>query len=271
MNVYQNSFTSGSVSQFSSAFNQRVANGDSYQQAINSNLNLLKKANYNYIQPEKQVAFEIGYKTSLGRNLFIDINSYYSEYTQFIVNANVVNITSELTDVNGVATYMAADELLSGKSNTYQLYTNSNAQVSAYGFSMGLTYRIKTGFDITSNITHSKLNASAINTSLIAPFNTPNYSTNTIISKSNIFKKIGGAISWHWQNAFDWYGTFTGNTPGRIKTYSLFDIQFNKKFEKDHFQIKLGGTNILNTRIAQTYGSPAIGAIYYISFLKGIH
>jgi outer membrane receptor for ferrienterochelin and colicin len=270
MNVYQNSFTSGSVSQFSSAFNLSVANGKSYEESIKKNLNLLKKANYNYIQPEKQIAYEIGYKTSIGSRFFLDVNGYYSQYTQFIVNANVVNISNPLIDANGIATYMAADEILSGKSSTFQLYTNSNAQVSAYGFSLGLTYRTRGGFDITSNITHSKLNAGTINTSLIAPFNTPNYSTNTILSKSDLYKKIGFSLSWHWQNGFDWYGTFTGNNPGRIHPYSLFDIQFNKKFEKKDFQIKLGGNNILNHRVAQTYGSPTIGAIYYISFFKGI-
>jgi outer membrane receptor protein involved in Fe transport len=270
MNVYQNSFTAGSVSQFSSAFNLSFSNGKSYEESIKSNLNLLKKANYNYIQPEKQIAYEIGYKTTVGSRLFFDVNGYFSQYTQFIVNTNVVNISSPLTDVNGGATYMAADEILSGKSTTFQLYTNSNAEVSAYGVSLGLTYRIKGGFDITYNITHSKLNAGTINTSLIAPFNTPNYSTNTILSNSDLFKKIGFSLSWHWQNGFDWYGTFTGNNPGRIHPYSLFDIQFNKKFEKKDFQIKVGGNNILNNRVAQTYGSPAIGAIYYISFFKGI-
>jgi outer membrane receptor protein involved in Fe transport len=270
MNVYQNSFTAGSVSQFSSAFNQSVANGKTYDESIKSNLNLLKKANYNYIQPEKQIAYEIGYKTSIDNKLFLDINSYYSKYKQFIVNANVVNISSALTDINGISSYMAADEILSGKSSTYQLYTNSNAAVSAYGFSLGLTYRTRRGFDITSNITHSKLNAGTINTSLIAPFNTPNYSTNTILSKSDVYKKIGFSLSWHWQNGFDWYGTFTGNNPGRINPYSLFDIQINKKFEKRDVQVKLGGTNILNHRIVQTYGSPPIGAIYYVSFFKGI-
>lgn len=270
MNVYQNSFTAISVSQFSSAFNQSVANGNSYQQAINNNLNLLKKADYNYIQPEKQTAYEAGYKTSLGNSLFIDINSYYSKYTNFIVNANVVNISSNLMNMDGIATYMAADEILSGKSNTFQLYTNSNAEVSAYGFSVGITYRTREGYEMTTNMTHSKLNAGAINTSLIAPFNTPNYSTNVMLSKSNIHWNMGFSLAWHWQNAFDWYGTFTGNNPGRIKAYSLLDIQINKKIEKKNLQIKMGGNNILNNRIAQTYGSPAIGAIYHISFLKGI-
>jgi len=31
----------------------------------------------------------------------------------------------------------------------------------------------------------------------------------------------------------------------------------------------MGGNNILNNRIAQTYGSPAIGAIYYVSLMWG--
>jgi outer membrane receptor protein involved in Fe transport len=53
--------------------------------------------------------------------------------------------------------------------------------------------------------------------------------------------------------------------PGRIHAYSLVDLQVNKKLPKSHATIKLGASNIFNNRIYQSYGSPAIGAIYYVS------
>ncbi len=271
LTVYQNSYTAASVSQFSNAFNQGIAGGQNYTQALSANLGLLKKAEVRYIQPERQHSFEIGYKTDINHHVYLDINTYYSSYSNFIVNTNVVHTANPITDNNGLPSAVAADEILAGKSTTYQLYTNSDATVSSYGFSIGVTYRMPMGYEFSSNLTHAKLNAKSLNASLIAPFNTPNYSSNTIFSNSNVYKHMGFFLSWHWQNAFDWVGTFTGNNPGRIRTYSLLDVQFNKKIPAKDMMIKVGGNNILNNRIAQTYGSPAIGSIYYISFVHGIN
>jgi iron complex outermembrane receptor protein len=43
------------------------------------------------------------------------------------------------------------------------------------------------------------------------------------------------------------------------------DLQFNKKLPKANATIKLGASNIFNNHIYQAYGSPSIGAIYYVA------
>jgi iron complex outermembrane receptor protein len=53
--------------------------------------------------------------------------------------------------------------------------------------------------------------------------------------------------------------------PGRVDAYSLVDLQFNKKLPKAGAMIKVGGSNILNNHISQSYGSPTIGALYYVA------
>ncbi len=78
---------------------------------------------------------------------------------------------------------------------------------------------------------------------------------------------FGFNASWHWQSAFDWYGTFNGTRPGRVDAYSVFDAQVSKRLPKIKSTIKLGGSNIFNKHIYQSYGSPAIGAIYYVSIV----
>ncbi|MEO8950159.1 MAG: energy transducer TonB, partial [Mucilaginibacter sp.] len=97
-------------------------------------------------------------------------------------------------------------------------------------------------------------------------FNTPKYSTNVTLGNSNLFKGLGFNLAWHWQSAFDWYGTFNGMEPGRINAYSLVDLQFSKKIYKLHTTFKLGSSNLFNNKVYQAYGSPAIGAIYYVGF-----
>jgi hypothetical protein len=100
----------------------------------------------------------------------------------------------------------------------------------------------------------------------IAQFNTPEYSSNVTFGNSNFYKGIGFDLAWHWQSAFDWYGTFNAMMPGRVKAYSVVDLQFNKKLPKLHTTVKIGSSDLFNTKIYQAYGSPAIGAIYYVSF-----
>ena len=268
-NAYENSYTNTSVLAFNNAFTAATNAGASYQQALASSVNNLQVSNVSFIAPEKQTAFELGYKTEIATRLVIDINAYYSNYRNFIVNTNVVRPTMPVKDGNGNINAVAAEEILQGKARTFQLYTNSSAKVSAQGLSAGVQYYSRKKYMFGGNLTYAKLNSANINPNQIAPFNTPRFSSNVSIGNSNVLNNFGFNVLWHWQEAFDWYSTFLGNRSGRIHTYSLVDLQINKKFPKQNLMIKLGGSNILNTKIVQSYGSPAIGAIYYVSLMWG--
>src|SRR6185312_10593088 len=78
MNVYENSFTASSVGAFGAAFGAAMANGTPFPQAVEQNKGLLQKSNVAYIKPEKQKAFEVGYKGIIQNQLLIDLNYYYS-------------------------------------------------------------------------------------------------------------------------------------------------------------------------------------------------
>jgi outer membrane receptor for ferrienterochelin and colicin len=268
-NAYENSYTNSSVLAFNNSFTAATNSGASYEQALSSSINNLQVANISYIAPEKQTAFELGYKTEIATRLVIDINAYYSNYKNFIVNTNVVRPTLPVTNSNGTINQAAAEEILQGKTRTFQLYTNSSTKVSAQGLSMGVQYFSRSKYAVGGNLTYAKLNSDNINPNQIAPFNTPRFSSNVSLGNSSLFKNYGFNLLWHWQEAFDWYSTFLGNRKGRIRTYSLVDLQINKKLPKQNMIIKIGGSNILNTKIVQSYGSPAIGAIYYVSLMWG--
>jgi outer membrane receptor for ferrienterochelin and colicin len=268
-NAYENSYTNSSVLAFNNSFTAATNSGASYEQALSSSINNLQVANISYIAPEKQTAFELGYKTEIATRLVIDINAYYSNYKNFIVNTNVVRPTLPVTNSNGTINQAAAEEILQGKTRTFQLYTNSSTKVSAQGLSMGVQYFSRSKYAVGGNLTYAKLNSDNINPNQIAPFNTPRFSSNVSLGNSSLYKNYGFNILWHWQEAFDWYSTFLGNRKGRIRTYSLVDLQINKKLPKQNIIIKIGGSNILNTKIVQSYGSPAIGAIYYVSLMWG--
>ncbi|MCU0385640.1 MAG: TonB-dependent receptor [Flavihumibacter sp.] len=264
--AYSNSFTAASVGAFGAAFGAAMANGTPFPQAVNENKQLLVKSNVPYIKPEKQRAFEVGYKGLFANKVLIDLNYNYSNYTNFILNTVVLAPESSVLGPDGTPNFDAAADILNGDVRAFQLYTNAADKVSAQSISAGITYMAEKGYQIGGNITWASFNLLDANPNNVPAFNTPEYSANMTFGNSNVYRNYGFQLSWHWQDAFDWYGTFNGMRPGRIKAYSLVDLQFNKKLPKINGLIKIGGSNILNNQIYQSFGSPQIGAIYYVSF-----
>lgn len=267
LNVYENSFTASSVSAFGAAFGAAVAGGTPFPQAVEQNKGLLQKSNVAYIKPEQQKAFELGYKGLIMDKLLVDVNYYYSSYTNFILNTVVIQPQDQILGADGKVTTASASDIPGGKVHAFQLYTNAPDKVSAQGASAGLTYLFDKGYALGANATLSTFNLRNANPNNIAAFNTPKWATNTTFGNSNFANNFGFNLAWHWQSAFDWYGTFNGTRPGRVDAYSMVDAQISKKLPKFKSTVKLGGSNIFNQHIYQSYGSPAIGAIYYVSIV----
>jgi iron complex outermembrane receptor protein len=263
--AYSNSYTAASVSAFGAAFGKEVAAGTPFPQAVADNKDLLQKSNVAYIKPEQEKAFELGYNTLLNEKLLIDVNYYYNKYTNFILNTVVIAPKDNVLGADGKPSATAASDILSSDEHAYQLYTNAPDKVSAQGGGVALTYMMGSGYTLTGNGTLSIFSLGNANRNDVAEFNTPQYSTNLIFANSNFYNGYGFNVSWHWQSAFDWYGTFTAENPGRINAYSLVDLQVNKKLPKLKAMLKIGASNLFNNHISQAYGSPAIGGIYYVA------
>lgn len=267
LNVYQNSFTAASANAFGAAVGAAIGGGATPQQAVAQNKDLLVKSNVAYIKPEQQKAFEIGYKSLINDKLLVDINYYHSTYTNFILNTVVLRPTAPVLGSDGKVNPAAAGEVANRTVSAFQLYTNASDKVSAQGASLGLTYLINKGYIAGGNATLSSFNLGTANINNIAQYNTPRWSTNVTFGNADVAKGYGFNLAWHYQSAFDWYGTFTGTNPGRVNAYSMVDAQINKKLPRANTTIKLGGSNIFNKYISQAYGSPAVGAIYYVALV----
>ena len=268
MNVYENSFTAVSAGLFGPAVGAAIGGGTLPPVAINQNKDLLVKSNVAYIKPEQQIAYEVGYKGLVKEKLLIDVNYYYSKYTNFLLNTVVLRPTSAVLGADGKINPAAAAEVASRTVSAFQLYTNAQDEVSAQGVSAGLTYLPRGGYVLGANATWSDFNLGSANVNNVAQFNTPRFSTNATFGNSDMGNSnIGFNVAWHWQSAFDWYGTFNGLRPGRISAYSMVDAQINKKIPSVNTTIKLGGSNIFNKYISQAYGSPAVGAVYYVALM----
>jgi outer membrane receptor protein involved in Fe transport len=265
MGAYENSFTVASVGAFGGAAGAQLAQGVPPQTAIANHKDKLVKSNVPYIQPEKVQSFEIGYKGVFSQKVLFDINYYYSQYKDFIINTVVIRPDSPALLPDGSVNPAAAGDILAGKTQAFQLYTNAADKVSIQGVSAGLSYLFPKSYRLNTNVTWTDFNLMDANPSNIPAFNTPTWKTNVVFSNPKLTDKLGFSVAWHWQSAFDWYGTFTSNFPGGINAYNLLDAQVSYKVPAIKSVIKLGASNLTNQYIVQAYGSPAVGGLYYIS------
>ena len=265
MNVYENSFTASSVGAFGGAFGAAVGSGTPPDQALMGNKDLLQKSNVAYIKPEQIKTFEIGYKSLLFNKLMIDANYYASSYTDFILNTVVIQPENPVLGSDGTINPAAAADVLSGDIQAFQLYTNAADEVSAQGATLGITYLFSKGYSLGANGTWSSFDIKDANPNNVPAFNTPKYRTTITFGNADVYKNFGFNVAWRWQDAFDWVGSFAELRPGRIDAYSIVDAQVSYKVPSIKSVVKVGGNNIFNNQIYQAYGSPSIGALYYVS------
>jgi iron complex outermembrane recepter protein len=263
--VYQNSFTSTSLGPFFGAFGAASASGTPFPQAIDQTKDLLVKSNVPYIKPERVQSFEVGYKGLFANKVLIDANYYFSSYNDFILNQVVMQPQSDVLGPDGKINPQAAIDLLNGNSHLYQLYTNASDRVTSQGATLGITYLLSKNYSLGVNGTWADFSLRNANINDIPAFNTPKYRTTVTFGNSALTKKVGFNLAWRWQDAFDWTSTFNQLRPGRIPAYSIVDAQVSYKMLPLKSIVKLGANNIFNHQIYQAYGSPSIGAIYYVS------
>ncbi len=265
LNVYENSYTAASVGAFGSAFGQDVGSGTPPPQALMNNMNLLEKSDVDYIKPERISTFEIGYRGFWLDNLSVDVNYYYSRYTDFIINTVVIRPDSEILLENGDYNPAAAMDILSGNIQAFQLYTNASDVVSSQGATLGLNYLLPKGYSLGVNGTWASFDLMEADANNIAAFNTPEFRTGVTFGNPELNKRLGFNVAWRWQDAFDWSGTLTQLRPGRIDAYSMVDAQLSYRLPQWKSLVKIGANNLFDNQVYQAYGSPTVGGLYYIS------
>ncbi len=276
MNVYENTFTSASLDPFFNAYYgayygalQGGATPDEASAAaIASAKDLLVKSNVPYIKPERIQSFEIGYKGLFANKLFVDVNYYFSSYNDFILNEVVMQPQHPVLGADGKINPEAAADLLDGSTrHLYQLYTNADDRVTSQGATVGVTYAMPRNFTIGANGTWADFNLQNANPNEIPRFNTPKYRTTVTFGNSALTKKLGFNVAWRWQDTFEWYGTFNQMRPGTINAYSIVDAQVSYKVLPMKSVFKIGANNLFNKQVYQAYGSPSVGAVYYVSIV----
>ena len=264
-----NSYTQTSVA----AFNAAVKLAGNADAAALANRGLLQQAALPEGRPEGINSFEVGYKSVLFNNkVFIDVDAYTNMYDGFLGQVQVFVPIAETTgsdasviamvDRNRDATTASGGNAASKGQERYRVYTNAKNKYTSYGSSLGLTYNFYKTFTVSGNLNYNKLKAASNPDLFVTGFNTPNFTSNLSVGNRAITKNAGFNIVWKWQNSFLWESPLV---TGTVDAINNIDAQVTYRIPKLNSTIKLGGTDILNTRKIQYAGGPTIGALYYVA------
>jgi outer membrane cobalamin receptor len=243
-----------------------------YQFLATGNPGLLKKANIDLVKPERVTAFEAGYRGII-EGVTIDFSAYYNQYEDFIASKNVIaplygkadfSDLVDLTPLGGGPTPISLVALSNGDYKVVALYTNSTADISSYGASIGLSTKIFNGFSLGANYTYAKFTFDeASDPDFEAGFNTPEHKVKVQFGNPNMFKNFGFNVNLRWQDEFLWQSTFYDAT---IAARTTVDAQINFRIPQFKSTLKIGGANLGGKEYFSAPGVGAIGSQYYVSW-----
>ncbi|MBX2962696.1 MAG: TonB-dependent receptor [Cyclobacteriaceae bacterium] len=215
------------------------------------NQNLLVTANIPYVQPERLSSFEVGYKGLYSNNLLVDLNAYYTKYTDFIGGEIVASKLPTSHQGNTI-----------NPGTLFSLYSNNPETIDSYGVGLGLTYNLSKGYSINGSYNYTTFNAPADTEDFRSGFNMPENKFNVGFGNRKVTKNIGFNINYRWQQGFRWESSF-GDWD--VPEFGVLDAQVSCKIPSIKTIAKLGGTNLLGGDYRTNFGAPFVGQQFYIS------
>ncbi|MBC3758313.1 TonB-dependent receptor [Hyunsoonleella sp. SJ7] len=252
--AYNNSFTRSSVTAFSQSQNPAD----------------LQIANPELVKPEQVTSIEVGYRGKVDK-VVIDLSAYHNRYKDFITSVDVISPfygdvqLSETFPVNGTPTPLSVIALANEDFQAYRANTNTTADVSSWGASVGVTTKVFGDFDLGANYTYARLDFDrAANPDFQTNFNTPEHKFKATFGNTDLFKNFGFNVAWRWSDNYVWEATFlTADVPA----YHVLDAQINFRVPKIKSQFKAGATNLLGDEYFTAAGTGRIGSQYYVSWI----
>lgn len=254
--IFENSYLRTSIDAFQAANTNEVnRNGLTMPQAIDKNKNLLKKNNYNYLQPEQVKGLEAGYRgIFFNEKVSLDIDFYYNIYHNLMaqVEANI----PKKANADSVLWFLNDRQ----KQDRYRLWTNSKTVSYNYGGTLGISWQMPANFKLSGKVTLAKLDRTDQKDGLEDGFNTPQWIYNLTFGNPSIFTHFGFQVNYRRQSSYLWQSSLA---TGTVPAYSATDAQVQYNSEKNKLSIKLGATNLSNKYYYSFIGGPSIGGFYY--------
>ncbi len=265
-----NNFTGGSIGS-----TVQLTGRDAYENAFSASSiadGTFQKATFDLVKPEKVTAFEAGYRGKLG-NFTVDLSGYYNQYEDFIGNKNVavpyygnpdLSDIVDLTPIGGAPTPLALVALNNGDYEGFQVYTNSEVDVSSYGAGISVNTKVFGSYNLGANYTWSKFDFDqSQDPDYEAGFNTPEHKVKVSFGNPKAFDNFGFNINVRWNDEYLWESTFADAI---IDERTVIDAQISYSIPKWKSTIKLGGANLGGKEYFSAPGNGLIGSQYFASW-----
>ncbi|MDT0554232.1 TonB-dependent receptor [Urechidicola vernalis] len=232
---------------------------------------LLEIADFAYVKPEQVTAFEVGYRGLIGK-VTVDMSAYYNTYQDFIGNKTVVSPLYGNVDFSDVIpspplptpTPAALVAISQGDYQPFQVYTNSEADISSYGMGLGLNTKIWNGYNVGLNYTWSKFDFDqSSDPDYEAGFNTPEHRVKFQFGNPNVFQNFGFNVNLRWNDEYLWESTFADAI---IDARTVVDLQVNYTVPSIKSTFKVGAANLLGQEYLTAPGNGLIGSQFFASW-----
>jgi outer membrane cobalamin receptor len=225
------------------------------------------KSNFGYVKPEKVTAYEVGYRAGFGR-VSIDMSAYYNDYEDFIGNKTVLVPLygkADFSDIHPVVQLPnALIALGNGDYKPFQVYTNSEADISSYGATIGVAAKIFGNYDLGLNYTYAKFDFDQdTDPDYEAGFNTPEHKVKASFGNTELFTNFGFNVNLRWSDEYFWESSFADVM---VDARTVVDAQVNYTVPKWKSVFKVGGANIGGKEYYSAPGVGKIGSQYFVSW-----
>jgi hypothetical protein len=195
----------------------------------------------------------LGYKGLISQNFIVDLNYYYTSYTDFIGGDDVAGKIPNRSS--------GSNSTLPGR--FYSPYRNSPEDVTSNGIGLGLTYNFGKGYSINGNYNYATFDSKQSDGSTFrAGFNTPENKFNIGIGNRKLTKNLGFNVNFRWQDEFLWQSDFGDWI---VPEFGVFDAMISYKIPSLKTIAKIGGSNLGGSDYRTNLGGPFVGQQYYIS------
>lgn len=218
----------------------------------------LKYYNIRDVSPELVIGPEIGYKASLWNRLAFDVSFFFNIYSNFIITRRLLGPEPGENGYQGQR--LTFQDLVARNYRVYRRYTNEEGNMYVYGTTVGVTYGFNRHFSASFNYTYTDISTQLDLDQAEIGFNTPVHKTNAAFVGRNLFKYFGFAVKHKWVDTYDYLYNI-GMV--RIPSYNVLDLQVSYRVPKIKTEFKVGGSNVLNYRHIEAFGSPMIGAMVF--------
>jgi iron complex outermembrane recepter protein len=208
--------------------------------------------NLRYVQPERLVAYEVGYKGLLGKSILLDVNYYFNRYRDFL---------SQQTVFSREATSHQGNPLPAG--TAFRPYVNADEIIRSHGVGVGLTYNLPRGFMLSGNYSYATFSMDKAEGSEFEPaFNTPEHRYTVNFGNRKLFNNFGFNVGFRWQDSYLWQSSFG---QAMIGSFGVLDAQVNYRIPALKTIVKVGGTNLAGHNYVTNLGAAQVGSTFYIS------